>query len=647
MNVSTLMQPDDKSKVDKLNDSLYSRSKYHNPLDERSDVVSPAPAAPEASAAWGDTKLDEILVRERKPSDPMPFVKKLFIFAALFFGATIVVAGFVFLGGTNFISSKNVDLEITGPTEVEAGEKVELKVAIKNGNNADLDSAVFSVQYPTGARNPTDSSQALTFSKEDVGELKAGNEAVRNVSFLLIGQRGESKELKFSVQYKVAGSNATFYKDKVHDIVIGSSPLSLEIESPNSVTSNEAFPLSVSVKLNSTEVLKNVMLRAEYPYGYTPTASTPAAFSDNNVWSLGDLSPGSTRKIQITGRLAGENQDERTFRFYVGSAEGGAPSANFKNVILSDQATIVVERPSVDLNISFNGETPQQTYVAPAGELVAATVSFENNISEKLLNPRLEARFSGAGLDESSITSSSEGGFYNSNTDRLTWDLANTLGARELNPGDGGVVSFRFASLKDVAPGKNRDIGLVFVLSGTTVNGGPVSVTESRTVKVASQVSLAGKTLHSTGLFINTGPIPPKAEQETTYTAVLSVGNTQSDLTDSKVTARLGPAVKWKGSKSVNPENISYDEASNTITWDLGTLASGTGFSGAAREVQFQVALTPSLSQVGTLPTLVSSIAFTGFDQLAQKQTNLSAPALTTNMPSDPAFIQGDGIVVK
>jgi hypothetical protein len=105
--------------------------------------------------------------------------------------------------------------------------------------------------------------------------------------------------------------------------------------------------------------------------------------------------------------------------------------------------------------------------------------------------------------------------------------------------------------------------------------------------------------------------------------------------------------VKWVGSKSANPEDVSYDAASNTVTWNLGTLSSGTGFSNALREIEFQVSLTPSLSQVGTTPTLVSGITFTGFDTVAGKDLTLTAPSLTTNMPSDPAFIQGDGIVVK
>jgi len=141
--------------------------------------------------------------------------------------------------------------------------------------------------------------------------------------------------------------------------------------------------------------------------------------------------------------------------------------------------------------------------------------------------------------------------------------------------------------------------------------------------------------------------MPPRAEATTTYSIVWALGNTQNDVTESRVTAQLAPAVKWVKATSLGSEDISYDENSNTVTWNVGTLASGVGFNTERREVTFQISLTPSTSQVGTTPTLVNAISFTGVESLAQKSINISLPALNTQMPNDPQFIQGDGIVQK
>ena len=636
--------PPEKSKVQKLNEALYSRTRYKDPGGERSKIEELE--TPDVSENWQTTGLDEILTRERVNQTGTSFMKKFFIFALIFFVLALGVAGYVFFGGSTFVSSKNVEIVVVGPAIAPAGEVVELEVTVKNGNNANLELANFSVQYPQGLRDSTDSTKPLTFTKESLGVIEAGDENVRNVRFYLVGATGEKKELKFSVEYQVKGSNATFYKDKVYEITIGNSPISLNIETPDSVSSGDRFNTTVSITLNSGEVLKNVMLRAEYPYGFTPRSASPEAISDNNVWALGDLFPGVTKKVIIDGSILGENQDERTFRFYVGAAEGEEPNPAFKSVVMSSQETVRVEKPDVALSVTLNGDRGS-TYVVPAGATINTSIRFENNLPERLLNPKVEVGFSGNAFNEGSVVVQN-GGFYNSVNDRISWSPTNTSGVSEFGPGESSFVSFNFASLADQPATGNREVVLDISISGTPIGSRqPITIKERRMVRIASQVTLNAKSLYSIGPFSNSGPIPPKAESETTYTVVWSIGNTQNDLTDSKVTAKLGPAVSWLQAHSEESEDISYDPDSNTVTWNLGTLSSGTGFSSELREVSFQVSLTPSLSQVGTAPVLVNSINFSGFETVAQRIFNVSAQNITTRIGSDPKYIQGDEIVVR
>lgn len=635
----------DLSKVQDLNDRLDSRTRYQNPNDTRSAVREVD--TPEVGDKWqGSTPLDTLLTRERIAPETSPFMKKFFVFAALFFVATVVIAGFVFFGGVNFVSSKNVDINVVGPTVTSAGQPIELGVTIENKNNTDLESVNFSVQYPQGSRNATDTSQTLTYVKEDLGVIKAGHDVVRNVRFVLIGEAGEAREVKFSLEYKVKGSNATFYKDKVYDLSVGNAPVSIKIESPINVTSGETFTTKLTLQLNSTEVLKNVMLRADYPYGYTMGESTPNPASSDNVWSLGDMAAGSTKTVTIKGKLLGEDQDERTFRFYLGVSDNGGVSPNFKTIIVSDQRTIGINRPDVGLTISLNGESAA-SYIAPAGRTIATSVRFQNNLSEKLLNPKLEVRLSGSALDKSSLIVQN-GGVYNASSNRIDWNLGNSQGVAELSPGEGGVVAFSLASLADLVGKSGQEIGLQFTLTGTPVGGGPaISVSETRTVKIASQVSFTSAATYSVGSFANTGPTPPKVGQTTSYAIHWSLANTQGEIGNAKVTAKLGSNVKWLLAKSVSSEDITYDEKTNTVTWNVDRLSQGTGFSSAVREVSFQVALTPTNTQVGIAPVLVNAISFTGQDVETSKTVNINNPSLTTKLPSDPAFIQGDDIVVK
>lgn len=641
------MDREDKSRIEGLNDTLYSRTRYKDPLDERTPVKGLE--SQDVVEKWQTPELNEMLTHERVVTKASPFMKKVFAFALLFFIATLLVAGFVFMGGSTFISSRNVDINVLGPTTISAGEVLELGVTVSNTNNADLELANLSIQYPSGSRNPDNTTESLTYTKDDLGVIEAGYEAVQNVSMVLLGSSGETKEIKFSVEYKVKGSNATFYKDKVFEVTVGQAPITLTVESPRSVTSGGNFTTVVSVALNAKDVLKDVVLKAEYPYGYSVLDATPDSSTDNNIWALGDLSPGDKKTISIRGQLVGENGEERTFRFYVGVSDSGSVSPGLKINIISRLNTIAIDRPSIGLNIAFNGENVP-VYIAPADHLVSASIKFQNNLSDKLLNPRLEVNFSGSALDKSSVAAGNSG-LYDSRNSRVVWDLMNPLGNPELSPGGGGQVTLGFSSVPATSLVEgNHDIVLNFSITGIPVDAvgqKPITINETRTVRISSQVNFSSKVLRSLGSFANFGPIPPQVGKETTYTVVFGVGNTQGDLADAMVSARLGPGVSWLGAHSITSEDISYDSSSNTVTWDMGALSSGSGFSSAGREASFQISLTPTLGQIGTSPSLVNSIVFSGRDVVTGDSVTVSNPPLTTRLTSDPAFIQGDDIVVK
>ncbi len=636
---------DEKGRIEELNDKLYSRTRYRDPLDERSSVEKSEPA--ETRENWQTPALDEMLKYERITPKTNPFVKKIFVSALLFFVATVLVAGFVFTGGAIFISSRNVDINILGPSTIGAGEVLGLGINIVNTNNADLEFAHFSIQYPQGSRHPDNTAEALTYMKSDLGVVKAGTDVVQNVRMVLLGSTGEVKQVKFSVEYKVKGSNATFYKDKIFEIVIGNAPITLVVNSPLSVVSGENFISTVSISLNSTEILKNVILKAEYPYGYNVSDTNPKPVTDDNVWLLGDLSPGDKKTVSIHGKLLGENGEERTFRFYVGVSDSDNINPNLKINMVSELSTIAIERPSIGLDITLNGERGE-TYIGSVARPIVTSIKFQNNLANRLINPRLEVVLSGGALDKSSIIFGNSG-FYDPMNSKVIWSLTNTLGVPEVAPGQGGQVTLSFASLPNPSLiGGTRDIMLDFSIIGTPVDAvgqKPVVVNEIRKVKISSQVSFSQKVLRSLGPFANYGPMPPKVGEETTYTIVFGVSNIQNDIIDASVTARLGSGVGWLAAQSLIADNLSYDTALKSITWDIGTLSSGS--SPAIMESIFQVVLIPSISQVGKMPSLIDNIVFSGRDALTGEKIILTSAPLTTRLPSDPAFIQGDDIVVK
>ena len=634
------------SKLRELNDSLYSRTRYQDPNLNRSAIEQTD--EPKIGEEWKTRGIDEIIKSDNRKPETHPIMKKLFIMAVVFFLLTLGFTAYVYLGGSNFISSKNVDITILGPVSVSAGEVLNMNVSIKNNNNADLTNVNLLIEYPDSTRSPDDATAQLVRSKIPIGTIASGAGYDYVAKAIMFGQKSDTKNIKVSIDYGVKGSNATFTKEKLYDVSIGTSPVTMTINEPASVISGDVFTTTITVVSNSTDILKNVLLKGEYPYGFAMKDSNPKSIGGVNLWALGDMAPGDKKIIKITGVLTGEDKEERTFRFYTG-VSSPLDSQKFDATLALQSTTVGINHSTLGLKMYLN-DSDASSSVAPVGKIIQGRLSYKNNLPQSVVNGRIQVKLSGATLDKYSVVPQN-GGFYNSALNTITWDRSSNQNFSVISPGAENEVSFRFASLPNLPAGnKNSEISLDATFNATPQNGDNTLnavATESGSVKIASEVSLGAKSLYSRGPFKNSGLVPPKAEKPTTYTIVLTLGNTQNDISGAEVNAVLGPNVTWTGEVSPTSENITYDQATNSVKWSLGTLASGAGFSVSGRQVFFKLSLTPSIGQINTAPNLLQNIEFSGSDTFTKLDIRSTVPQVTTKTDTDPKFVQGNDVVVK
>ncbi len=634
------------SKLSELDQALYSRTKYQNPNMNRS-TVEPLDL-PTLEADWKTKSIDDIIRGDNRKPPTHPIMKKLFIMAVVFFVLTLGFTAYVFLGGSNFISSKNVDITILGPASISAGEVLNMNVNIKNNNNADLTNTNLLIEYPSSTRSPDDSNAPLVRSKIPVGTIVSGGEYNHVLKAIIFGQKADTKEIKVSIDYGVKGSNATFTKEKLYDVSIGTSPVTMTVEEPTSVVSGDNFTTTVTIVSNSSEILKNVLLKGEYPYGYSMIDSNPRTILSENIWVLGDMAPGDKKTVKINGVLTGEDKEERTFRFYAGVA---SPNNNqkFDATLALQSNTISINHSSLGLKLFLNNDE-SSSIVAPIGKIVEGRIDYVNNLPQSVVNGKIQIKLNGVALDKYSVVAQN-GGFYNSSQNTITWDKSKTNDLSAISPGTTGQVSFRFASLSTLPSGnKNSEISLNSNFTAVPQNGDTTintSANDSGSVKIASEVSLTAKSLYSRGPFTNSGSTPPKADKPTTYTISLTLGNTQNDIVDSAVFGTLGTNVTWVGETSPSSEDIMFDETTNSFKWNVGTLVSGAGFSATGKQVFFKVSLTPSIGQVNTAPLLAQNIGFSGTDTFTKETIRVNVPQVTTRFDTDPKYVQGNDMVVK
>ncbi|MSR78623.1 MAG: hypothetical protein EXS59_00550 [Candidatus Taylorbacteria bacterium] len=580
----------------------------------------------------------------------MPFLKKLFIFSVIFFLVSVSVAGYVFFVGGNVISSSNVDISITGPVSVAGGEIIPLEIRVTNQNNADLEAADLVIDYPEGTRQAEDMTVILKRYREDLGTIIKGGSVTKKVQAVLFGQEGDVKDLNISVEYRVKGSNAILPKKKVYSVALSSSPVTMTVTSVKELNANQEAEFTVTVVSNASAVIQKLSLTADYPFGFTFSGSDPKPSWSNSYWRLGDLKPGVKRTVKVRGSIVGQDNEDRVFKFSVGTESSTNDSAIGTNFLTATQI-IAIKKPFIGTTLALDGNT-DEIYTVRAGKTLRADLGLSNNIGAKMTDIKVAVKITGSIFDQSSVSLSN--GFYRSFDKTIVWDQTLKSQLAVLNPDDQVDLSFSLGILPEPELRfiSSPEMTLAVTVSGKRLSEAGLSQEVSssvvRKIRVPSSLGISTRSLYYSGPFVNTGPIPPKADNDTSYTIVWSLTNGSTDLSNVKVTATLPSYVKWLAVTAPSSEKILYNPVGGQVVWDVGDLSSGTGFSGSPKEVSFQVSLTPSINQIRSSPVLVTEATAKGEDNFAgQTVTTISKEALTTELSTDISWKPGQGGVVK
>lgn len=637
----------EENEIESLKHKLYSRTTKGQTVGDIRTPLNPSEAS--APVAWPKEEAEEKPPEpQKKPSLYIEPVKKgwsapaKFLLASMgFFVLAAGAAAYMFFGGLNLISPQNIDIQIITPSLVDGGKAQTFQILITNRNASPLTLSAVILDYPEGTRDPKNPTKALQHERQEIGTIGAGAQIKRTVTGVFYGQEGAPQKLQATLEYSVANSNAVFQKEAFADFLIGSAPLSIAVDAPTEATANEQFSMAVTVTNNSTNPIDNIVMQSQNPFGYTFGGSSPTALAGGSFWRIGTLSPGASQIVRINGSLDGADGDQRVFRFIVGS-NTDQTDTNVKVPVLTVPQTLTVRKPFISGTITINGQTGKNIAVS-AGQTVQGSVQWQNNLSTAVSNVQLTVRLTGPALDKSSVTSAS--GFYQSQDNSITWSPSQDPTLGSVAPGASGTLQFSFATLPPGSGGvlvTNPSVNVNLQVQGTRVGEDNVpqniSSAAQTTVSIASAATIAAQALHFSGPFQDSGPMPPKAESPTTYTIVWTVKNASSELANATVKTVLPPYTEFVAGGT---GAVSYDTQSRTVTWALGNIKAGIGYSSPAQTAAFQVKLTPSISQVGGTPQLTGDVTLQGQDRFAQINVQSNAPAPTTQLTGDAGFTSG------
>ncbi len=166
------------------------------------------------------------------------------------------------------VGASGLNLEITIPESVAAGEDVVINVFYKNISGIDLKDLRLKIDYPAGFEfEKSDLEPDLSTNVWDLGDLRKGSENKFKITGNLIGPEKSKHDFKARVEAGFLGETYQI-AEKTAAVGIVASPLSLEVllnDSPESrtVVPGEELSYTISYVNEGKQAYRNVVIRAQ------------------------------------------------------------------------------------------------------------------------------------------------------------------------------------------------------------------------------------------------------------------------------------------------------------------------------------------------------------------------------------------------
>jgi hypothetical protein len=605
------------------------------------------PTEPEQiPVGWAKEAPQEFPKENLKLEKPkISFFTKIFITSLIFFIAALSYAFYIFVYKSG-PDAENVNIKINAPVSIPTAQEFTFDILIENNNLLEMQEVYLTLEYPDGTRSGKDISIPVNRERYEIDNIGSGSFLRETKRVYLFGEEGDIKEIIVKISYTVTESTATFEKETSFNVLLKTSPVKINVSSVSELTSGQDIVFDVEIFSNSAKTLDNVLLKADYPFGFAFESSTLNPSTGNNIWYINKLEPTEAIKFTIKGKLQGQNNDDKLFKFNIGLKNEENPeeiNVLFNSVLKN----VVLVKPFLDIVLSVDENKSSVFYLNP-NKRHDIKIDYKNNTKDVIRDVDVVLKIDGEIVRKDTIKPSN--GFYRSIDNSVIWDKTTFPEFEQLEVGESGQLVLSVSSDTLIGSQKyiNPEVSLSAKVEGLRYED--VDVPEKivsevfKKLRFNTVVVMDVKSLFYTSQIPNTGTLPPNVEETVTYTIKTSLANASNRISNGTLEMSLPNYVNF--TNMIWPENadVKYDSRSRKVVWKIGEIVERTGFDSSSRSMEFQVSITPSLSQKGISPILVNQIVFTGNDMFTGNQITVKKENVSTSISDYRDYREGNVI---
>ncbi|HNP79316.1 MAG TPA: hypothetical protein PKI00_00485 [Candidatus Pacearchaeota archaeon] len=523
--------------------------------------------------------------------------KKLIILISV-----IAVCALFFFVWQNMSFSKEIlKVEIIGPEKASVGEEIEYIVKFKNNGAVRLENPELTFEFPEGAIIDQGTRIQRKTADEIQGDIYPGQERTVKFTTRYLGKENDAKTVKATISFQPKDLKSRNEVTTSFTTILNEVPINFTLDIPAETASGKAFSFRINYSSNVNYPLEDISFIIQYPDGFEFLYSQPKAL-ENTQWDIPILNEAGSGKIEVSGILTGNSQEQKIFRARMGIWKDG----NF--ILLKESIKgIQIASPSLYITQKLNNS---EDYIASTGDHLHYEVFFRNLSETPSTNMILIIRLEGSSLDFNSIVAPE--GKFEAGDNSIIWEPKNVPDLQYLDPGQEGKIEFWIDVKKDWKMKNLAD-------KNPTIKN-KVMINTSRgefVTKLGTTLEAKQNIYFEDKYFDNSGPYPLEANQKTYVTVEWTANSTFNDVGEAVMKTVLPDNVIYE--KKTYPEGVDlvFDEDTRELVWNIGTVEAGSGTLKQSKTCAFQLSVTPQTTEQDII--LLGSAQISGIDQWTNK----------------------------
>lgn len=511
----------------------------------------------------------------------------------------LCIAFFAFWQKMSF-SKEVLKIEIIGPERASVGEEIEYIVKFKNNGTIRLENPELIFEFPEGS--VVDGGRIKRKTSEELqGDIYPGQERTVKFTARFLGKENDVKTLKAIMSFQPKDLKTRNETTTTFTTILSQVPINFSLDISSETVSGKAFSFRINYSSNVNYPLKDISFMIQYPNGFEFLYSQPKGM-ENTQWDLATLNEAQSGRIEISGILTGEPQEQKIFKAQMGIWQDG------KFVLLKDSIkSVQISSPNLYISQRINNS---YDYTASVGDQLHYEIFFRNLNEVPETNLVIIARLEGASLDFSSIKTIN--GKSQPGDNSIIWEPQNIPELQFLESGQEGKVEFWIDVKKDWTMKTLAD-------KNPTIKNKIMINTSRQEFLTKIETSLSGKQniYFEDKYFSNGGPHPLEAYKKTYFTVEWATNSTYNDIGEAVMKTVLPDNVVYENKTWPEGVDLVFDERTRELVWNIGTIEAGSGSLKQSKSCAFQLSVTPQTTEQDII--LLGSAQISGIDQWTNK----------------------------